>query len=101
MKQTTTVVLMCILSGCASTSGVMEAAENTYIISAGAAPVRGGVEGAYSLAYEEAQRFCAQKDSRAVIIAQQDRDVYSSAWSNGSGSIAANGKAKIRFKCER
>ena len=93
--------------GCASTSGVMEMADGSYIISAKAAPIRGGTSGANSLAYEEAQKFCSTVNGRAVIVNQQERDVYqggSAAAVNqsggfGSSGFSAGGAASIRFRC--
>ena len=97
------------LSACATTSGVMEAEGGTYLISARAAPARGGTAGANAVAYEEAQKFCAAKGSRAVVIDAKERDVYQSSagasWgpsggSAGGGTFAA-GSANLRFKCEK
>lgn len=99
---------MC-LSSCATTSGVMEAEGGTYIISARAAPIRGGTAGANAVAYEEAQKFCAAKGARAVVISAQERDVYQSAtgasWNSygggaGGGTFAA-GNANLHFRCEK
>jgi hypothetical protein len=68
-----------LVVGCATTSGVMEAEDGTYIISARAAPVRGGTAGANAVAYKEAQKFCATKGGRAVLVGASERDVYQSA----------------------
>ena len=96
-----TLVLLC---GCAMTSGVMEAEGGTYLISAHAAPVRGGATGANGLAYDEAQKFCAAKGQHAVVLTAQERDVYQGAWSvsggSGGGGIFAAGNANLHFKCE-
>lgn len=97
------------LTSCATTSGVMEAENGTYIISARAAPVRGGTVGANSLAYEEAQKFCVAKGGRAVVIDAKERDVYQSSagasWSAYGGSAAggkfAAGNATLRFTCKK
>lgn len=94
-----------ILGGCATTSGVMEAEGGTYVISARAAPARGGAAGAMQVAYEEAQKFCASKGGRAVLVDARDRDVYQSAIGGSSsgfaGATAAGGNATIRFRCAR
>jgi hypothetical protein len=63
------------------TSGVMEAEDGTYLISAHAAPIRGGTAGANAVAYEDAQKFCAAKGQLA-----------------GGGTFAA-GNVNIRFRC--
>ena len=102
------VVSSIVVIGCASTSGVMQGENGTYFISAKAAPARGGTAGANALAYEEANKFCASKGlGSAVVINQQERDVYQggfAASSNqssgfGSGGFAAGGSASLRFRC--
>lgn len=96
-----------MLVACASTSGVMEAEDGTFLISATAAPARGGTAGANAVAYEEAQKFCAAKSRRAVVVTAAERDVQQSAASGtftsqggsfGGGSFAA-GRANLRFRC--
>lgn len=102
-------ILLVLLAGCATTSGVMEAEGGTYLISARAAPARGGTAGANALAYEEAQKFCAGKGGRAIVVDAKERDVYQSSAGGsfnaagggfGSGTFAA-GNANLRFKCEK
>jgi hypothetical protein len=99
---------MVLLSGCAMTSGVMEAQGGTYLISARAAPIRGGTAGANAVAYDDAQKFCGAKSERAIILTAQERDVYQSSmgasWGAsggfaGGGTFAA-GNANLHFKCE-
>jgi len=98
-----------LLAGCATTSGVMEAEGGTFMISARAAPARGGTAGANALAYEEAQKFCVGKGGRAIIIAAKERDVYQSAasasWTptggNAGGGTFAAGNANLHFRCEK
>ena len=109
MKKSLVALLLASLTACATTSGVMEAEGGTYIISARAAPARGGTAGANAIAYEEAQKFCATKDGRAVVVDAKERDVYQStagaSWnayggSAGGGTFAA-GNANLRFRCEK
>jgi hypothetical protein len=59
-----------VVFGCAMTSDVMDAGNGTYLISAHASVVRGGATGANSIAYEDAQKFCAQKGAglHAIVI---------------------------------
>lgn len=101
------IVSMGLLVGCAATSGVMELEGGAYMISARAAPARGGTAGANAVAYEEAQKFCVGKDGRAVLVDAKERDVYQSAvgasWNSyggsaGGGTFAA-GSVTILFKC--
>lgn len=109
MKNFLAGVAILSLSACATTSGVMEAEGGTYLISARAAPARGGTAGANAIAYEEAQKFCAAKGARAIVVDAKERDVYQSSagasWgpsggSAGGGTFAA-GSANLRFKCEK
>jgi hypothetical protein len=98
---------LAMLSGCAMSSGVMEAENGTYLISARAAPLRGGTAGANAVAYNDAQQFCEAKSKHAVVVTAQERDVYQSSmgasWSNSGGSAGggtfAAGNANLRFKC--
>jgi hypothetical protein len=82
----------------------MEAEGGTYLISAHAAPVRGGTAGADAIAYSEAQKFCAAKAQRAIVLTANERDVYQSAWSvsggSGGGGTFAAGRTNLHFKCE-
>lgn len=95
------------LTGCATTSGVMEMADGTYVISAKADVFRGGTAGANAVAFEEAQNFCATAKGRAVIVNQQERDVYQGSGTAAinqyggfaSNSFSAGGSASIRFRC--
>lgn len=96
------------ITACATSSGVMEAADGTYLISARAAPARGGTAGANAYAYEQAQEFCKKKDTRAVVVDNQERDVYQGSvggsWNRSGGSIGggtfAAGNATLRFICK-
>jgi hypothetical protein len=104
----TTVAAIAIgTSGCAMTSQVMDTDNGTYMISAAASPIRGGAAGANSVAYDDAQRFCAQKGMHAVVLGAADRDVYQSSFSGsfnqygggfGGGTFAA-GRTNLHFKC--
>jgi hypothetical protein len=101
-------IILATLAGCATTSGVMELEGGAYMISARAAPARGGTAGANAVAYEEAQKFCAAKGGRPIVLDSKERDVYQSSsgasWnayggSAGGGTFAA-GTANLRFRCE-
>lgn len=97
------------LAGCAMTSDVMDAGNGTYLISAAAAPIRGGAAGANEVAYKDANKFCAQKGQglHAIVITADSRDVYQgsagASWnrSGGSsaGSINARGNTDLHFRC--
>jgi len=93
------------LSGCAMTSDVMDGVDGTYLISAHASAIRGGATGANSLAYEDAQKFCAQKDPgfHSVVVNANERDVYQSSFGGSynryGGSTLAAGNVNLRFKC--
>ena len=97
------------LAGCATASPVMDAGDGTYLISARAAPVRGGATGAQTVAYTDAQKFCAQKGdgSHPIVVNTQERDIYQSSFGGGfnqygggvGGSTMAAGAVNFRFRC--
>ena len=88
----------------------MDTGNGTYMISASAAPARGGAAGANSVAYKAANKFCQRKDGmHAVVLAADSRDVRQSAitgsfnqngGSFGGGSFAA-GNTDLHFRCEQ
>jgi hypothetical protein len=97
------------LSGCAMTSDLMDGGDGTYLISAHASAIRGGATGANSIAYEDAQKYCARKGQglHAIVVDAKERDVYQSSaggsWNQsggsfGSGTLAA-GNVNFRFRC--
>lgn len=98
-----------LVGGCATASPVMDAGNGIYMISARAAPVRGGATGAYGVAYEDAQKFCAQRGDglHAVVVNNQERDIYQSSvggsfnqYGGGfGGSTMASGSVNLRFRC--
>jgi len=89
------------------TTDVMDTGNGTYMISAHAAPVRGGAAGANQVAYKDANAFCAKKGEHAVVITAESRDVYQGSVggsvgpSGGSfgGGIFAAGNADLHFRC--
>ena len=95
------------LGACAQATQPMEAADGSYMISARAAPVRGGATGAYEVAHKDAMAFCQRSSKRAVLVGSEDRDIYQSGFGgsinqNGGafgGGTAAAGSANIRFRC--
>lgn len=96
------------LGGCATASDVMEMPNGVYMISARAAPARGGAAGAMQVAYKDAQAFCGAKGARPIVVDSQDRDVMQGSVggsfgpSGGSfgGGVFAAGNATLRFRCE-
>lgn len=101
--------LMVSLAGCAMTSDVMDTGNGTYMISARAAPVRGGAAGANEVAYKDANKFCAQKGPgmHAIVLDANSRDVYQGSmggsWNRNGGSfgggVFAAGNADLHFRC--
>ena len=102
------IVGLLALGACAQATQPMEMADGSYSISARAAPVRGGATGAYEVAHQDAQKFCAQSGRRAVLNGGTDRDIYQSSaaigWNQygggGSTSTFAAGSATINFRCK-
>lgn len=96
-------------SGCAMSSDVMDAGNGEYLISSHASAIRGGATGANSIAYEDAQKFCASKrnGTHAIVADARERDVYQSSVGgsvgpNGGsfgGGTFASGNVNLRFRC--
>jgi hypothetical protein len=105
------VVLLIVVaaSACATASPVMDAGDGVYFISARASPARGGTTGAHTVAYQDAQKFCAQKGDglHPVMVNSQERDIYQSSVGGGfnqygggfGGSTMAAGTVNLRFRC--
>ncbi|MEQ5844349.1 MULTISPECIES: hypothetical protein [Paraburkholderia] len=92
------------LTGCAMASDVMDTGNGTYMVSAHAAPIRGGAAGANQVAYDAARKYRSGKGGHAVVLEAGSRDVYqgSVGGSNGSfgGGVFAAGNTDLRFRCE-
>lgn len=96
-----------MLTGCAMTSQVMDTGNGTYMISAQASAVRGGVAGANDVAYKDANAFCVAKGGHAVVIGANSQDLPMSAiagsWNSSGGSFGGGtfhaGNADLRFRC--
>lgn len=104
MKRILGIGVLLGLGACAMASNVMEASDGTYLISARAAPVRGGTAGAWDVAYRDAQKFCAAKGQRAVVVDGSERDVYQGSFGGNSsgfgGGYGAQGNVNMRFRCQ-
>ena len=114
-------VLPLVMTACAMASDVMDTGNGTYMISAHAAPVRGGAAGANQVAYADANAFCQKQGTHAVVLAADSRDVYQSSFassyqggfgfSGGSGGGFAHGSAfggafaagnaDLHFRCDK
>ena len=102
-------ILAVALSSCAMTSDVMDTGGGTYMISAHASAVRGGATGANRVAYQDANKFCADKEpgSHAIIVDASERDTRVSAvsgsWDPNGGSFGGvsvlGGNANLYFRC--
>jgi hypothetical protein len=96
------------LAGCATATDVMDMGGGVYMISARAAPARGGAAGATQVAYKDAQAFCAAKGTKPIVVAANDRDVMQGSvggsfgpnGGNFGGGVFAAGNATLRFRCE-
>ena len=73
------------------------------MISAHAAPIRGGAAGANSIAYTDAVAFCAKQGAHPVVLAADARDVYQASYggygSGYSGGVFAAGNTDLHFRC--
>lgn len=96
-------MILSVAAACTSASPVMDTGDGTYMISARAAPAAGGATGAQTVAYKEAQKYCAAMDKKPVVIGANDRDVYQAGYGGNAygygGGMSAAGEAKMRFRC--
>lgn len=95
---------LAVLGGCAMTSDVMDTGNGTYMISAHAAPVRGGAAGANKVAYRAAQKFCGRTAAHAVVLEADSRDVRQGSIGGSRGlfvgGVFAAGNTDLHFRCE-
>jgi hypothetical protein len=82
----------------------MDTGNGTYMISAHAAPIRGGAAGANEVAYTDANKFCQAKGQHAVVIDANARDVYQASIGGSAnafgGGVFAAGNTDLHFRCE-
>lgn len=78
-----------LLTACAQSSGVHKMGPDTYSVSVHAAPARGGVSGARSLAITEANEKCA-KEGREIVVTNV---------SSGRSSHLPGGTVEVTFQC--
>jgi hypothetical protein len=76
------------ISGCAMSSGVLKMGPDTYSVNAMAAPARGGITGAKSIVYREANAECA-KQGRDILVVSESTGV----------TFPANGRVDLTFRC--
>jgi hypothetical protein len=67
------ITLQTLLTGCATSSGVLKMGPDTYTVSVGASPARGGVIGAKKMAYEEASKEC-MKTNKEMLIKNEESE---------------------------
>jgi hypothetical protein len=83
-------VVLTLLAGCSTSSGVLQAGPNVYTITTTAAIVAGGAAGAKKSAYEQANAECAKQSKVASITSE-----------NATAPSINDGKhtVDIRFTC--
>lgn len=85
-----TALLLCLLTGCASSSGVLSTAPGRYTITTQASPGKGGVPAAKRMAYQEATAECTKQQRQLEIL---DETTASPTWTEGMAS------ATLAFHC--
>jgi hypothetical protein len=80
-------VVLLLVSGCATNSGVVTVGDGVYMIS-GSAPANSGGEVTASL-YREANAYCAERKQELVTVGTKSRDA----------GFARPGNAEIQFRC--
>lgn len=88
-KQIAALLLCALVSGCATSSGVVKMGLDTYSINVVAAPARGGVAGAKRIAYEEANESCAKTGKELLVVNER----------LARTSDAGGGTIDLTFRC--
>lgn len=105
MRKIAYLAVLSLLGGCAMASDVMEMGNGVYMISARAAPARGGAAGANQVAYKDAQAFCAKQGARPIVLDANSRDVAQASFGGSGGSFGGGvfqaGNVDFRFRCEK
>lgn len=107
MRKTLGFWMLLALGGCATATDVMDTGNGTYMISAHAAPIRGGAAGANQVAYKDATAFCTQRGGHAIVLDANSRDVTQASmggsWNRAGGSFGGGvfqaGNTDLRFRC--
>ncbi len=108
MREFACVSVILLLSGCAMATAPMDMGNGVYMISARAAPARGGAAGALQVAHTDATAFCAAKGGKPIVMDAADRDVYQGSVGGSfgpqgggfGGGVFAAGNATLRFRCQ-
>lgn len=80
-------VVLLLISGCASNTGITPVGDGAYMIS-GSAPAASGGEVTAGL-YRDANAYCAERKQKLVTVGTKSRDA-------GFGRL---GNAEIQFRC--
>lgn len=103
MKRSLALTAALLLAACAQTSGVMDAGNGTYLISASSHTQYGGTPTAYKAAWKEAEKHCAQSGQKPVVVGTQQGSTStgSVAFSpyGGGGGYGGMQDANLRFRC--
>lgn len=89
MRSTLLVLLAPVLAACAMSQGVQKMGPDTYMVSAIAAPIRGGASGAELQAVADANTHCAAMGKEIMVTNTSSSDL------NRVGA----GQATVTFRC--
>jgi hypothetical protein len=78
-----------LLAACATSSGVLKMGPDTYTLSVGAAPLRGGYIGAKQIGLDEAGKYCAAGGKEILVT----------NISSGTVNRAGAGTVDLTFRC--
>lgn len=92
MKTILIVVLAALVTGCASSSGVLKMNADTYSVTASASPGRGGAGAAKKMAYDEAIAECAKQSKEFLVVSE---NATRPSWTDGMHTVELN------FRCTR
>lgn len=83
-------VVVVVLAGCASSSGVLRSGPDVFTVTATASPGAGGETAAKKSAYNDAAAECSKSDKAVSVVSEK---VAAPTWTNGMHSI------DLTFRC--
>jgi hypothetical protein len=79
---------LALMTGCATSSGVLKMGPDTYSVSVSAAPARGGITGAKRMAYAEATQECEKQGKELLAVSEESGHDFPAA-----------GRVDLTFRC--
>lgn len=91
MRILTSVFLLFLICGCASSSGVLKSGPDTFTVNTSASSGRGGTAPAKKSAYDQANQECAQQNKTIQVISEK---ISTPSWTDSMHTV------DLTFKCQ-